>query len=151
MVGLWIIQFPQSIQSEPGSGIPVRPYGGSLKNLAECTIQTWTNHFIAGLFITDPKLMMHLFCCLLQQCTLTLNFLSQYWRNPWILTYTALESTFDFNKTPPAPPGWTFSIHKKPDERRAWSPHGADKWHIGPDIEPCMLDILITIPHISMQ
>lgn len=45
------------------------------RNAAERAIQTFKNHFIAGIVSTNPKFPMNLWCCLLPQATVTLNLL----------------------------------------------------------------------------
>jgi hypothetical protein len=46
-----------------------------------------------------------------------------------------LEGTFDFNKTPMAPPGTKVIIHEKPEQCQSWDPHGTDGWYLGPALE----------------
>jgi hypothetical protein len=43
-----------------------------------------------------------------------------------------LDGTFDYNRTPLAPPGTKIVIHEKPNQRRTWDPHGIDGWYLGP-------------------
>ena len=51
-------------------------------NDAERSIRTWKNHFISGLCSTDSQFLMHLWCRLLPQATLTLNMLRASLRHP---------------------------------------------------------------------
>jgi hypothetical protein len=48
-----------------------------------------------------------------------------------------LEGTFDYNKTPLAPPGTKVIIHEKPQQRKTWDPHGTEGWYLGPAMEHC--------------
>jgi hypothetical protein len=50
-----------------------------------------------------------------------------------------LEGTFDYKKTPLAPPGTKVIIHEKPQQRGSWDPHSVDGWYLGPVMEhyPC--------------
>jgi hypothetical protein len=46
-----------------------------------------------------------------------------------------LEGSFDFNKTPLAPPGTKIIIHEKPQQRKSWDPHGVVGWYLGPAMD----------------
>jgi hypothetical protein len=46
-----------------------------------------------------------------------------------------LNGTFDYNRTPLAPPGTKILIHEKPNQRRSWDPHGVEGWYLGPATE----------------
>jgi hypothetical protein len=105
------------------------------RNAAERAIRTWKNHFVSGLCSTDSRFPLHLWDRLLAQATITLNLLRPSRRNPKVSAYTMLEGTFDFNKTPMAPPGTKIIIHEKPQQRNSWDPHGAEGWYIGPAME----------------
>jgi hypothetical protein len=78
---------------------------------------------------------MHLWDHLIQQATLILNLLRPSQRNPRVSAYTMLEGTFNFNKTPMAPPGTKVVIHKKSPQRASYDPHGIDGWYLGPTME----------------
>jgi hypothetical protein len=54
------------------------------RNAAERAIQTWKNHFVAGLCSTDTLFPMHLWDRLLEQASITLNLLRPSRRNPKI-------------------------------------------------------------------
>ena len=110
------------------------PPGLHQRNASECGMKNWKKHFIAGLRRKDPKPPMNLFYHLLEQCILKLNLLRKSRRNTKMSAYTALEGTFDFNKTPLSPPGCKIIINEKPDARRTCAPHGADGWYIGTDM-----------------
>jgi hypothetical protein len=102
------------------------------KNAAERAIQTFKNHFVAGLCSVDKQFPMHLWSELLPQATLTLNLLLTSRINPTISAATQLFGKFDFNRTPLAPPGTRAVSHVKPKSRRTWAPHGEDDWYVGP-------------------
>jgi hypothetical protein len=103
------------------------------KNAAERAIQTFKNHFVAGLCSVDKQFPMHLWCEILHQATLTLNLLQTSHINPTISAATQLFGQFDFNRTPLAPHGTRAVAHVKPKARRTWAPHGEDAWYVGPD------------------
>jgi hypothetical protein len=102
------------------------------RNAAERAIRTWKNHFIAGLCSTDTEFPQHLWDRLTDQAQTTLNLLRPSRRNPRISAYTALEGTFDFNRTPMAPPGTKVLIHEKSGQRQSWDPHATEGWYLGP-------------------
>jgi hypothetical protein len=104
-------------------------------NAAERAIQTFKNHFITTLCIADPNFPAKEWDRLLPQAELTLNLLRNCRFNPKLSAYAALHGTFDFNKTPIAPPGTKVLIHEKPDNRLSWAPRGTDTWYIGPAME----------------
>ena len=105
------------------------------RNSAECAIQTFKNHFIAGLASTDPNFPLSNWCRLLPQAELTLNLLRPSRLNPKLSAYAQLEGAFDFNCTPLAPPGTRVIVHENPNQRRTWAPHGIDGWYIGPALD----------------
>ena len=96
------------------------------RNSAEHAIQTFKNHFIAGLSSTDPNFPLSNWCRLLPQAELTLNLLRPSQLNPKLSAYAQLEGAFDFTCTPLAPPGTRVIVHEKPTQRRTWAPHGVD-------------------------
>jgi hypothetical protein len=101
-------------------------------NAAERAIQTFKNHFIAGLCTTDPHFPIHLWDRLLEQATLTLNLMRGSRINPKHSAWSQLFGPYDFNATPLAPPGIRVLIHEKPDKRATFAPHAIDGWYIGP-------------------
>jgi hypothetical protein len=105
------------------------------RNAAERAIRTLKNHFVAGLCSTDTRFPMHLWDRLLEQALITLNLLRPSRRDPKISAYNMLEGTFDYNKTPLAPPGTKVIIHEKPQQRKTWDPHGTEGWYLGPAME----------------
>jgi hypothetical protein len=102
------------------------------QNAAERAIQTFKNHFVAGLCSVNKQFPMHLWCELSPQATLTLNILHTSRINPTISAATQLYGQLDFNRTPLAPPGTRAVAHVKPKARRSWAPHGEDAWYVGP-------------------
>ena len=74
-------------------------------NSAEHVIQTFKNHFIAGLSSTDPNFPLSNWCRLLPQAELTLNLLRPSRLNLKLSAYAQLKGAFDFIRTPLAPPG----------------------------------------------
>ena len=62
---------------------------------------------------------------------MTLNILRPYQNPQTMLTYTAIEGSFDFNKTPLAPPGTRVLLNKKPQQSKTCGIHGIPGWYIG--------------------
>jgi hypothetical protein len=111
------------------------PPGMHRRNAAERAIRTWKNHFIAGLCTTDPNFPLFLWDKLVEQANITLNLLRASRLNPKLSAYAQLHGSFDFNRTPLAPPGTKVVIHVKPDKRNSWDPHGNTGWYVGPAME----------------
>jgi hypothetical protein len=105
------------------------------RNNAERAIQTFKNHFIAGLCSVDPTFPLKLWDKLLPQATITLNLLWKSRINPRMSAYAQLNGHFDFNRTPLAPPGTRIIAHEKPDQRVSWDPHGLDGYYLGPALD----------------
>ncbi len=105
------------------------------RNAAERAISTFKDHFIAGLASTDKLFPMHQWCRLIPQCVLTLNLLRQSRLNHRLSAEEQLNGTYDFNRTPLAPPGTRVIVHEKPAVRQSWAPHGVNGWYLGPATE----------------
>ena len=101
------------------------------RNSAERTIQTFKNHFIAGLASVNKNFPIHLWFRLLRHCLLTLNLLRPSRINPKLSAYAQLYGAFDFNRTPLAPPGTKIIIHDYPAIRGSWATRGYEGWYIG--------------------
>jgi hypothetical protein len=105
------------------------------RNSAERAIQTWKNHFCAGLATCDPKFPLTEWDLLMPQADITLNLLRSSRRQPKLSAYACLNGNFDFNKTPLAPPGTRVVVHVTPNQRANMAPHGVDGWYVGPSEE----------------
>jgi hypothetical protein len=92
------------------------------RNADERAIQTFKNHFIAGLCSVDPSFPLHLWDRLLPQATITLNLLRQSRINPMVSAHTHLYGHYDFNQAPMAPSGTLVIAHEKPQQRDSWDP-----------------------------
>jgi hypothetical protein len=75
------------------------PYIHHRKN-AERAIQTFKNHFIAGLCSVDPNFPLNLWHKILPQATITLNILMKSRINPRMSAYDQLNGHFELNRTP---------------------------------------------------
>eukprot|EP00957_Ditylum_brightwellii_P092490 7042967-Ditylum_brightwellii.AAC.1 len=72
---------------------------------AEKAIQTWKNHFIAGLASLPSDFPITHWCRLITQANLTLNILRPCHQNPALSVQEAMHGTFHFKATLMAPPG----------------------------------------------
>ena len=111
------------------------PVGLHRRNLAERAIQTFKNHFLAGLCSTNPDFPLALWDQLLPQATITLNLMRQSRMHPQLSAHTHVNGLLDFNKTPFAPPGIKVLIHERPDNRKSWAPHAQTGWYLGPSFD----------------
>ena len=105
------------------------------KNAAERAIQTFKNHFLAGIASLPPDFPMSEWDFLLEQAEITLLLLRSSRTNPKLSSYAYLNGNFDFNRTPLAPPGTKAVIHNRPSSRPSWGFHGEDAFYIGPALE----------------
>ena len=105
------------------------------KNAAERCIQTFKNHFLAGISSLPSDFPLSEWDHLLQQCQITLLLLRSARSNPKLSSYAYLFGNFDFNKTPLAPPGTRIVIHNRPSSRPSWGYHGDDGYYIGPAMD----------------
>ena len=105
------------------------------RNAAERAIQTFKNHFIAGLASTHREFPMHLWDCLLPQAIITLNLLRPSQWNPSLSAHQQLFGNFDYNRTLLAPPGSKVIIHEPLEVRQKWDLHGKYGWCIGPSVD----------------
>ena len=103
-------------------------------NLAERAIQTYKNHFKAGLATVDPDFPLAEWDRLIPQANITLNLLRASRINPRLSAYAYLFGEFNYNKTPIAPPGTKILAHAKPTNRSSWAPHGDEGWYVGPSM-----------------
>ena len=94
----------------------VPPSNHRSKNV-ETAIQTFKNHFIAVLCSVDKEFHLQLWEILLQQATISLNFLRQSRTLPRLSSYTHKYGEFDYNRTLLAPPGTQVVIHNRPNDR----------------------------------
>jgi len=105
-------------------------------NAAERAIQTFKNHFISGLCITDRDFPFQLWSHLTTQATITCNLLRRSRLNPNISAYHQLHGhPYDWNAHPLAPPGTRAIILDPPHQRTSWGPRGIDAWYCGPALQ----------------
>jgi hypothetical protein len=113
------------------------PPGMHRRNATERAIHTFQNHFIAGLCSVDKAFLLYLWDKLLPQAEITLNLLRGSRINPNVSAYAQVNGSFNYNRTPLAPPGCQVLAHDKPDKRTTCPPppHGLNGWYVGPALE----------------
>jgi hypothetical protein len=74
------------------------------RNAAERAIQTFKEHFVAGLSSVDPSFPLHLWDRLLPQAEITLNLLRSSRLHPQLSAAAHFHGIMDYNKTSFAPP-----------------------------------------------
>ena len=105
-------------------------------NAAERAIQTFKNHFISGLCITDANFPFQLWNHMATQAVITCNILRRSRLNPELSAYEQLHGKkYDWNAHPLAPPGTRAVIYEAPANRASWAPRGVDAWYCGPALE----------------
>ncbi len=101
-------------------------------NAAERVIQTWKNHWLAGLGMLDPNCPLQLWCQFIEQGQDIRNMLRTSRINNKLSAYVILDGQFEFDKTPLAPVGTKALVFLDPKKRTSWSTHAVDAWYVGP-------------------
>ena len=78
----------------------------------------------------DKDFNLKLWDILLNQETISLNFLIQSRSLPHISAYTHIFGEFDYNRTSLAPPGTIIVIINRPNNISSLAPHVEDGWYI---------------------
>ena len=104
-------------------------------NMAERAIQTFKDHFKAGLATCDPNFPLSEWDRLLPQAVIALNLLRPARARPNISAYAYIFQDFDFQSTPLAPPGTKVIAHVKPSNRNSWDLNGTAGYYIGPALQ----------------
>ena len=104
-------------------------------NPAEKAIGTFKSHFLSGLASLPPTFPLHLWDRLVDHATTTLNLLRPSKLNPKLSAYAQLFGTFDYNKTPLAPPGCRALAYDSPSHRATWNSKGTETWYVGPAMD----------------
>ena len=93
------------------------PPSNHRENNAERLIQTFKNHFVAGLCSVEKYFHFQLWYRLLHQATISINLLSKSITLTYISDYTPIFGEFDFNCTHLSPPGTRVVMHNRPNNR----------------------------------
>eukprot|EP00804_Cyclotella_cryptica_P000956 CCRYP_018387-RA/>CCRYP_018387-RA protein AED:0.42 eAED:0.42 QI:0/-1/0/1/-1/1/1/0/162 len=101
-------------------------------NAAERAIQTWKEHWLAGMGTSDSTCPIQLWCQFIEQGQDTLNLLRVSWVNPKLSAYAILERQFNFDKTPLAPVGTIALVLLNPSKQNTRQSHAIDAWYVGP-------------------
>ena len=104
------------------------------RNIAECAIRTFKDHFLsilAGVTPTYPRDQWNL---LLPQVELTLNLLRAS-PNPKQSAWEYIFGAYNFDATPMGPAGCRILLHHKPTLRKSWDYQTLDGYYIGPALQ----------------
>ena len=104
-------------------------------NAAERAIQTFKDHFVSVLAMTDSDFPLQFWDRLTQQVVTTLNLLRPSRIDPTKSAYEALYGPYDWNRFPLAPPGGKSVIYEAPESRTSWGSRGTDAWNLGPSLD----------------
>ncbi len=88
-------------------------------NSAKHAIQTWKNHFLAGMAGLPTSFPIASWCCLTTQCNATLNMLRPCCQNFLLLAHKALKGLFSFDATPMASLGTEVLVNMKPYQTKS--------------------------------
>ena len=105
-------------------------------NKAERAIQTWKNHYLAGIASADKDFPMNRWTDLNKQAEITVNVLRPFADNPLISAYEGIFGRkYDFLSHPIAPPGTKVIVYEPSDKRPSWNPHGIPGFYLGPALK----------------
>ncbi len=99
-------------------------------NPAKRAVQTWKNHFTAGIAGIPSSFPIANWCRLTPQSNMTLNMMHLCCLNPPLSAHEAMEGSFSFNATQLAPLGTKVLIHLKPTRCKSWGYHAAKVWYL---------------------
>lgn len=85
--------------------VQLEPPYAHRRNIAECAIRTWNNHFMDGLSSLPNTFPMIYWDILIPQSVMTLNMMRQIKKTPGISAYEELEGPYTFKDHPMDPPG----------------------------------------------
>ncbi len=101
-------------------------------NMAECTIQTFKDAFVAALAITDINFPLQLWDYLMPQIQYTLNLMQASHIDPTKLAYEILNEPYKWSRYSLAPLGCKANAYKDGDTRGSWELQGVNAWYLGP-------------------
>jgi hypothetical protein len=109
--------------------------------VAECTIQTFKDTFIAALATTDLDFPIQLWDQLTPQILNCLNMMRASCINPSKPPYKTLYGPCDWNQYPLAPLGCKAAVYKDGNTIGSWVSRGVDGWYLGPSMENYCCDV----------
>ncbi len=96
------------------------------RNMAEKSIQTFKDHFVAILSGVDASFPMHLWDRLLYQAELMVNLLRQSKVASKVSAWAYLFGPHDYNAMPLAPLCCAVQVHEKPGKHKSWDSHSSN-------------------------
>ena len=103
------------------------PPGMHRRNTAEHLIRTFKDHFIRGIFSSDPDFSMQNWDRLLEHAGITLNLLRHSILNPKLLAYSQLNGNLDYKRNPIPSPGTITLVNDKLHKSGAPGHHTSKK------------------------
>ena len=116
------MEYRQEIM-ETGMTYQLVPPDDHRQNIAEKTIQTQKDHFIALCSDVSANFPMHIWCSLIPQTEKQLLLLRQWNVNPKISAFAYLYGPHDYNAQIFVPIGMKAMIHNKPSQRKNFAQH----------------------------
>jgi hypothetical protein len=107
------------------------PPNNHRSNNAERAIQTFKNHFIAGLSTCDPSFPVSEVKDIVPQVLITLNLLRKSRSSP-LTAQEEIHGLFDSNRFDLHPPGTRVITLDDPSSRASFAPHGPIAFYLGP-------------------
>ena len=105
-------------------------------HIAERSIRTYKNHFVATLATAAKDFPIRIWDRILSQVEICINHLLPYKPNPLVSAYAGIHGgSHDFRAHPIAPAGTRVLIHDKPANRGTWAAHGAPGFYLGPALK----------------
>jgi hypothetical protein len=101
-------------------------------NAAKCTIQTFKDHFISALAMTDSEFPLQLWDKLTSQVKNTLNLMQASRIDPNMSAYEAIWGPYNWNCFPLAPLGCKAVIYESPNAQGSWGSRETNAWYLGP-------------------
>jgi len=156
----------KEFMTSEGIEYKLTPAGKHGRNAAEKGIQIYKDHFIAGLSSTNPIFPLAHWDKLKLQGNITLNLLRPSRIHNIMSACNKNFCTFNYNKTPLAPPGMHVLAHLLPKDRQSFDPHAIkEAYSIGPAMnhycchrvlvqstgKVCIADTVRWIPHGDLK
>ena len=104
-------------------------------NAAERAIQTFKNHFVAGLCTAHPQFPLQLWCKLLPHAELSLISYVAHVATKKLSAYAVYNGEFNFDKTPLASPSTKALVFEDPNVQNLWDPHAKYAWYVSPAMQ----------------
>ena len=99
------------------------------RKISKKALQTFEDHLVVMLHGVEDSFPLHLWDRLLPQVERSLSLLRQTNIHKYLMTYTNLYRSHDYNQTPYALVGCTLQMNAKLGKRNSWVPHSMDGYN----------------------